>query len=138
MKRRPRTRPALLRLSLLVVLLAVAGRLTWRQARQDRLNRALLAAIIRNHTQQVVTLLRQGADANARYEPTIRTILWYLIQYKGRPPKLPASTTALTLALGEHWMPGTPPGARITYPPGARVFYPAYLPENPPLIRALL
>ena len=42
------------------------------QVRQDRLDRALIAAIKRNATREVLSLLRQGADANCRDVPDLQ------------------------------------------------------------------
>ena len=66
MRRRP---AALLTISLLDGLIAIPAVLTWRQARQDPLDHALIAAVDRNDTALVRKLLRQGADPNAAVLP---------------------------------------------------------------------
>jgi len=68
----------LLTLLPLVGLVAVPVVLTWREVRQEQLNHALIAVVIRNDLSSVYSLLKQGADANAR---NASRLLWgpYLI-----------------------------------------------------------
>ena len=49
---------------LLLLLVGVPAWLTYRAVRQERLNRALIAAIKHNDTKDVLTLLQEGADPN--------------------------------------------------------------------------
>jgi len=63
----PRLMLALLTLAL-VVLVGFPCFLTWREVRQERLNQQLIDAIKREDTATALSVLAQGADANAREE----------------------------------------------------------------------
>jgi hypothetical protein len=95
-------RIALLFLGLICLVVAVPVALTWRQVRQDRLNRALIAAIKHNASEQVVSLLNDGADPNSKDEPTRHPPMWRLLmeQLQNRRPVVSHTATALNLALG--------------------------------------
>ncbi len=87
---------------LLIGLVGVPGWLTYRQMRQDRLDRDLIAAIKCNDTPVALSLLSQGADANVRDEPQRKSAtLWQLLRntlrYKHSPPS--AAPTALFVIL---------------------------------------
>ncbi len=67
-------------LLLLIGLISVPCWLTYRQMRQDKLDRALIAAIKRGDTPAAITLLAHGADANAHDEPDRKPAsLWQLL-----------------------------------------------------------
>src|SRR5579859_5685753 len=66
MKRAHRKLAARLFLTLLALLVAVPVGLTWRVARQQHLNRALIEAAKRGDDQESSRLLEQGADPNCR------------------------------------------------------------------------
>jgi hypothetical protein len=61
-----RRRTTLLALMITFLLIALPGWSVWRAVRQERMNQALIAAIRRNDTRAVLSLLFDGADANAR------------------------------------------------------------------------
>src|SRR5689334_3078743 len=75
--------------------------LTWRAVRQARLDRALIAAVKENNTQSVVSLLAQGADANARNVPPDTRPFWRQILTRLRriQPQERPSYPALLVAL---------------------------------------
>src|SRR5262245_33523606 len=58
-------RRLLLSTGILLLLIGIPGGLTYLAARQERLNRALIAAVKRADAPAVDRLLEQGADANA-------------------------------------------------------------------------
>ncbi len=66
----------LLLLFLLVVLIGVPVWQAMRLIRQERLNRALIAAIKKNQVQVALALLNAGADPNARDAPPDRRSVW--------------------------------------------------------------
>jgi hypothetical protein len=61
-----RTRIAITSFVPLAVIAGVPVWLTWRAVRQEKLNHALIAAIEERKTDAIVSLLKQGADPNAR------------------------------------------------------------------------
>jgi ankyrin repeat protein len=89
---------------LFIVVASVPIGLTWRQVAQVQLNHALIAAIRRNDTHDVQRLLRQGADANSRYDPGDQRALWliFLDRLRGmaKPPPAIHGASALLVALG--------------------------------------
>ncbi len=88
MRKTRRTSRRRLLLSLLVVTASDSG-LTYRSVQQGRLNHALANAVERNDITSVCSLLRQGADSNARliYQNTPRTPM-QLIQWLIRSPDI--------------------------------------------------
>lgn len=100
MKNKPNWRRRLLMcLGWMFITLGGLGLLTWHQVRQERLNRALMAAVKRNDTLAARKLLREGADGNARYEIDLITRVDYWLDdyYLGEP----LDTTALVIAAAE-------------------------------------
>jgi len=84
----------------LLSLLCIPAGLIYREAKQQRLNRDLIAAIERTDTQETIALLDQGADPNARDVPDARTV-WQKLRdsfLRKRPQTIPG-TQALVLAL---------------------------------------
>jgi ankyrin repeat protein len=75
---------------------------TLRQVRQEQLNQALIAAVKRIDVPTVFTLLKNGADANAREGRTTRLSLWSLLRrtFAGKSTTTPHSATALAIACG--------------------------------------
>src|SRR5579862_4448411 len=75
-----RRHPALLVCSTILLLLLIPVGMTaaalYDQQRQDHLNRALIAAVKANDTNSAITLLKQGADANAREEEQPEGSFW--------------------------------------------------------------
>ena len=69
---------------------------------QDQLNRALIAAIKQNDPDKALVLLVQGADPNARDEPTQNPSPWS-DKLGGKPPAPSKAPTALLLALGSYF-----------------------------------
>lgn len=90
------------------------GWLVYAPVRWERRNRALIAAITQNDTKAALALLEQGADPNTRDEPPKQVSIWQLLldRLRGKHPAPSQAPTALMLAID--------------------------LPENIPLIRALL
>lgn len=87
-------------LCLLALLIGVLGWLTWREVRQERLNRQLIDAIKQEDTTTALSALKQGADANARDEKQTLPAwkdLWNRLRGKRPPPS--KAPTALLLAL---------------------------------------
>jgi ankyrin repeat protein len=68
MKRRAR-RVTFIFLGFVCLLLAISALFTWRIIRQDRLNRALIAAVERGDARIALTVLDQGANPNLRDAP---------------------------------------------------------------------
>lgn len=87
MNKRRLQRSALLACSLLLLVVAVPCVLTWREWRQEHLNRALITALQRNKAQEAMALLEQGADAKTHAAtPDIRSfrqMLWDRL--RGKP-----------------------------------------------------
>lgn len=85
---------------LLAIMVGVPVWLTWRQARQCRLDRALIAAIEQRKPQEAMALLDAGADANARQKPQEVHPWWRYIwkRLHGNKPAPTPSNTALVLA----------------------------------------
>lgn len=96
-----RKRAVIYLLGLLLALAAVPAWLFYAQVRQDRLDRALIAAIKRNDTSAVLSLLNQGADANARDLPDLRLSPWQLIlmRLRGQRVSVPDALPALLVQL---------------------------------------
>jgi ankyrin repeat protein len=69
-------RVALVFLGLVCLLVAALAVLTWRVVQQERLDRALIAAVKRNDTRRVHGLLAQGADAQARDTAGVTRSVW--------------------------------------------------------------
>ncbi len=88
----------------LLILIAVPLGLTWREVRQERLNQALIAAIKRNDTNSVTSLLEQGADANTRDDPGRKISIWQRLmnQLQGRSSVTADAPTALFQATFWH------------------------------------
>ncbi|HLK60932.1 MAG TPA: ankyrin repeat domain-containing protein [Chthonomonadaceae bacterium] len=95
--------------------------LVYAPIRQEKLNRALIAAIKNNDTQKALALLADGADPNSRDEPPQHLSLWRLLldDLRGKRPALSDAPTALFLACSGS--------QRDTQPP-----------DNPILVKALL
>ena len=94
----------------------------YRESRKYELNRAVIAAVKRNNEHAVISLLSQGADANARdLPPAGKGEAWRRLWDRlcGKPPEAVDAPTALFVALE--------PNLSVLYPP-----------ENAPLIKALL
>src|SRR5437868_5967972 len=95
------------RLSLITALLLLAilvGGLGWTvyaPVRQERINRALIAAIMKNDTKTALALLAKGADPNARDETPQHLSLWRLLldRLRGKHPAPSKAPTALLVAL---------------------------------------
>src|SRR5579859_7173628 len=102
---------AVLFVGVLFVLALVLVLLTWRQVRQERISRELIAAILRNDSSAAIPLLQQGADANARDEAPHSLSSWSRLMLIFHLKPMPVSTapTALLLALegpektGDDW-----------------------------------
>lgn len=123
MKRIRRKFGLLIALGLLAAMLCIPGFLAWRQ---DRLDRDLIAAIKRNDTQAAITLLNQGADANARVESHGAVSVWRLLLNRLRGTSVAANaSTPLIILLDRS---GTADARGLN----------SYLPENFPLATALL
>jgi hypothetical protein len=105
-------------------LTAVLGATIWRQVRQKRLNRALIAAVKRTDDQAVVSLLNLGADANCRVDPPHRSAWWEELLQWVRDRRLRASHAPTPLLIALHSRRHAGP---FSYPP-----------ENIALIGALL
>lgn len=115
-------RLSLIVLCLLILFFTVPILLTWRLVRRTQRNQALIAAIKENNTRAALTLLEQGADADARDEPHLKLLdmLWASLHPAHGPTG--AAPTALQLLLGE-----------------GRQNIPDYVPPmNMPLLQALL
>lgn len=95
-------RVALFTLLLMAGLAAILGVATWREVRQNQLNQAMIKAVRRKDAPTVVTLLKHGADANAREGNTIRISLWSLLRNRltGKTVATPHAATALAIACG--------------------------------------
>ena len=96
-------RIGLIFLSLLAVLLGSLVWLTYREVRQEKLNRALIAAIKHNDTSAALTLLAEGADPNSRDEPPQHISLRRLILDKLRNRRAAPSTAPTALLLACSW-----------------------------------
>jgi len=109
------------------LLLGALSGLTWREARHERLNQQLIAAIKQEDSAVAMAALAQGADANTRAEKQTLSawrVLWNRLQ--GRFPASSEAPTALLLAL--QWQPDAKGWS----------FFPDFPRENLPLISALL
>ena len=88
-----------------LVLLTAPVVLTWREWRQETLNRALIAAIKANAPQAVVHLLEEGADANTHDTPGDMPAFWQIL-YSGQFRRRSEQTdTALVVTLDQHFNP---------------------------------
>jgi len=89
-------------LLLFLVPLSLAVKKVYRELKQPELNAALIAAVKRNDTAAVVSLLREGADANSRdFQPDMRSMwvrLWDTVLRKAVP--IGNEHTALLVGLG--------------------------------------
>jgi|SRR5579871_3536810 len=101
------------RLSLIsasLLLAALIGGLAWTvyaPTHQERLNRALIAAIKKNDTKMALTLLAEGADPNARDEHPQHLSLWRLLwdRLRGKHPDPSTEANALMEALAHRNKP---------------------------------
>src|SRR5438128_1807657 len=89
----------------LIIIVGLPVLLTWRAVRQERLDRALIAAVVKDDAPAVVSLLAQGADANARDLPPDTRSFWrqMLDRLRGRDNQQPSAQSALFLA--SDWSP---------------------------------
>lgn len=103
-------------LLLLVALGGGLGWLTYREIRQERLNRSLIAAVKQNDTSAVLALLNEGADANAHDMRATSTSLWkqLMVLLRGKPFPSSHAPTALLVALQWHH----DSNSDIEFPPG--------------------
>jgi ankyrin repeat protein len=84
--------------------MGVLGWLIYIQTRQEGLNRALIAAIKRQDTPTALSLLEQGADANAHDESQQTPVSWWqllLDKLHTRHALPPTAPTALLVAFFE-------------------------------------
>ncbi|MCW3097178.1 MAG: Ankyrin [Chthonomonadaceae bacterium] len=97
-----RRRAALFTLLLMAGLAAILGVAVWREVRQTQLNQALITAVRHRDAPTVVTLLKGGADANARESDAIRLSLWSLLRNRlaGKTTPTSHAATALAIACG--------------------------------------
>lgn len=112
---------------ILMALAGIAGWLTYAAVHHDVLNHALIAAIKRNDTRAALTLLNQGADANARDELTTSVSLWRQLLNRLRGKRPPPSTAPTALLVALRWKDKPDRNGHVAFPP-----------ENTALIRALL
>jgi len=98
-------RPSGITLLLLAALVGGLGWTVYTPIRQERLNRALIAAIKQNDTKQTLSLLAEGANPNVRDEPPQHLSLWRLLldTLRGKRPAPSTAPTALLLACS--WYP---------------------------------
>jgi uncharacterized protein len=80
---------------------AISGIAVYREARQQTLNRDLIAAIKRNDSSQVAALLHRGAEANALDLPADTRTFWHTLLdlVRGTRPSTASSPAALMVAL---------------------------------------
>jgi hypothetical protein len=88
----------------LLILAVTAGGLSWlmwREKRQQRRNRALIAAILHADTPAALVLLDAGADPNTHLDPDPPRSAWQLLldRIRGRRPPPNTSDTALLLVM---------------------------------------
>jgi ankyrin repeat protein len=117
------SKKALVRLSVLLLIIALPGWLFTRQVQQSKRDRALLAAVKRNDTNGVLSLLAQGADPDVRDEPMPRLTLWEMLLSLGKGQKPSTAPTPLLMLLTMEW---GEEGFRVG------------LPENTRIVQALL
>src|SRR5579871_4808974 len=95
-----RLRLALLTLAPVALFLAVFGGLTYRHVRQERLDRALIAAVQLDDAPTALKMLDQGADPNAYDRPNESPTGWRdWLRQAFAPNHLKQGLTALQLAL---------------------------------------
>lgn len=108
-------------LFLFLVPLGMTVKKVYRELRQPELNRALITAVKKSDTAEVVALLREGADPNARDLPLDGRSMWLRLRdrFIWKPIRTISAPTALLVVLGtdeQHY----------------------YRQENVPLVKALL
>lgn len=103
-----RLRKVLASLCTLAVFAGLPAGLTYRQVRQERLNRALIAAIQDRNAASVVTLLEEGADPNTFAVDAKEPSFWqrFLACLRAKPVSIPTGETALWLAIQTDIGPG--------------------------------
>jgi ankyrin repeat protein len=108
-------------LLLFLVPLGMSGNKVYRELRQPELNHALIAAAKRGDTAAVVSLLREGADPNARDLPPDARSMWLRLwdRIRGKTSPTEDGPAALLVALSAN--------KRNQFPP-----------ENVPLAKVLL
>jgi ankyrin repeat protein len=113
-------------LAMACLLVAALAVLTRQAVRQERLNRALIAAVKRDDDKAVASLLQYGADANAEDETPRKRSVWQFLLDRLQGESLPRhyASSPLLVALSSHV--------------DDRHSYGAYLPENVTLVRSLL
>src|SRR5579862_7800588 len=123
-----RRRTVLLTLLLLASVVAVPVVLTWRQVKQERLDQALFVAVKHNDTREAISLLQQGADANARAKTTPSMPFWRVLlnRLHGFPPRPDTGPDALFVALElpegtSGWPPDNPTLVKVLLDHGALV-----------------
>lgn len=98
----------------LAVMVGSLGWLTYREIRQEKLNRALFAAIRANQPENAIRLLQEGADASARDNGDQRlslhhylTNLWNRLRGLKKPPEQDKRLTPLLAMyqVGEDGLP---------------------------------
>src|ERR1700747_3307619 len=100
----------------LLIAIGIPSTMVYQELHKQRGNRALIASIYRNDEKTVVSLLKQGADANTCDEkapaPTLRGVVaLFLEQLRGRRPTSEQTAhSALIVALGDSFpfSPGLP------------------------------
>ncbi len=116
-------------LSLLVVaLVGGCGWWAWQAKRQYALDRELIAALVKNDSNQAAALVHAGADPNTRYAPSLSPAFKLLVNQLLRRSFVPAhpTPTAFMIVCGVPFY--DPADARVTY---------TYR-EDLPLARAML
>ena len=126
MKRR---RTLLFAITVVLALCAACGLWLHREREQYVLNRQLIAALERGDTETALALINEGADPNTRYAPfpppTLELLWKQLIHHEPVPAN--DTPTALMFTCGMRYF--------LTYEKGVP---PTALPENLPLLRAML
>jgi ankyrin repeat protein len=109
-------------LLLLVGLVSIPVWLTYREIQQDRLNRALIAAIQRRDVSTALAALDTGADPNSRDADTSKPLsFWQSLRRlfagmwrPGKPSVPVVNQNALILALDFDWTDGAEPAAPLS------------------------
>jgi ankyrin repeat protein len=100
-----RNRAAMITLLLLPLLIGVAGIWLHPQQRQYALNRRLIAALVKNDTEQALALVNAGADPNTHYNPPpIPSLNLLLNQLLHRQSSTDNSPTAFMMACGTPYL----------------------------------